>query len=138
MEPTGCPQTPATNYHSTLCKIPKDPRPHLHCCRSLRSHICDLFCKGLLLNKSAVCPYCLPGDVYMFINLFMFIPSTDIPPVLSNIGHGGHSFQPYLLKKLTRVHNVNYLVHSKLMNILRICWVLPSWISFHHITVCQH
>ena len=76
----------------------------------------------------------------MFTDLFMFTPSTDIlkNPVVSNVGHGGHSMQAHLLKKLTRLHNVNYFVHSNLMNILRICWVLPHCISLHHIIVCQH
>ena len=30
----GCPKTSAINYHSTLCKIPKERRSHLHSGRS--------------------------------------------------------------------------------------------------------
>jgi len=31
----GCPETSVRNYHSTLRKIPKDRRSHLHCDESL-------------------------------------------------------------------------------------------------------
>jgi hypothetical protein len=37
--PISCPETSARNYHSTLRKIPKERRSHLHCGVSLKSRL---------------------------------------------------------------------------------------------------
>jgi hypothetical protein len=39
MGPIGCPEMSVVNYHSTLCKISKEHRSHLHCIGSLKSYI---------------------------------------------------------------------------------------------------
>jgi len=53
-----CPKMSVSNYQSMLCNFPEQQRTHLHCSRSLKSHVklkslYDLLCKSVALATSS-------------------------------------------------------------------------------------
>jgi hypothetical protein len=58
MGPIGCPETSVRNYHSTLCKIPKESRSHLHCKGSLQSRIIRQLTCITTPKEKYFCPSC--------------------------------------------------------------------------------